>query len=153
MNFAGVSKAIIARLSNYGPLMCISHVVTYEKMQDTNPATVGGDPNLFESDAAIPYTVVEDVASNPWDTKTSDGGDQLIQVTTYCRPKDFNSATDLANQTAQAAYDALHKFDLVVSGSNVVNCLFEESPGLITDPDGVTRYRPMTFRVVYDGGE
>jgi hypothetical protein len=146
MNFEAISKAVRARLANFTALTSISPTVTYEKSQDDTP----------ESD--LPYTVIEDVVSRQWDTKTSEGGEQLIQVTTYCRSrytlaKGFVSATQLANQSAQAIYDALHNFNLSVSGSNVVICQFTESPGLITDPDGVTRYRPMTFRVVYDGGE
>ena len=142
MNFGGVSQAIVARLGNFTALASKTNYIGYDKPQDADPA----------SGLPFPYTVIEDVAALPWDTKTSDGGDQLIQITTYCRPTSSKSAKALATETAQATYDALHKFNLVVSGSNVVNCLFNDSPGSLIDPDGVTRYRPMTFRIVYDGG-
>lgn len=140
MNFAGVTQAVIARLGAYSPLAGAVTYIGVDKPQDGEP----------EDLTAFPYCVVEEVAARPWDTKSSDGGNQLIQITTFCRPSGSKSAYALANETAQAAYDALHKFDLTVSGSNVVNCLFEESPGVMPDPDGITRYRPMTFRVVYD---
>jgi len=142
MNFGGVSQAIVARLSGFSALSSKTNYIGYDKPQDDDPA----------SGVAFPYTVIEDVSARPWDTDDSDGGNQLIQITTYCRPTEAKSAKALATETAQATYDALHKFDLVVSGSNVVNCLFNESPGSLIDPDGVTRYRPMTFRVVYDDG-
>lgn len=142
MNFAGVSQAIRARLAGDATLSALVTYIGYEKPQDTRS----------ESMVPFPYTVIEDVSARPWDTKDSDGGEQLIQVTTYARPTASRSAIDLADAAAQATYDALHKFDLVVSGSNVVNCLFEESPGNIPDPDGFTRYRPMTFRITYDDG-
>jgi hypothetical protein len=142
MNFAAVSQAVRARLAGDATLSALVTYVGYDKPQDTQP----------ESSIPFPYTIIEDVAGSAWDTKTSEGGNQLIQVTTYARPTDTRSAVDIADAAAQAAYDALHKFDLVVAGSNVVNCLFDSSPGNIPDPDGFTRYRPLTFRVTYDDG-
>lgn len=142
MNFAGVAQAIRARLAGDATLSALVTYVGYDKPQDTRP----------ESMVAFPYCVIEDVSATPWDTKTSDGGEQLIQVTTYARPTATRSAVDLADAAAQATYDALHKFDLAVAGSNVVNCLFDSSPGNIPDPDGFTRYRPLTFRIQYDDG-
>lgn len=142
MNIEGVRQAIYTRLANFAALNAITQSIGYEKPQDDEA----------ESLTPFPYTVIEDVSAQPWDTKGSDGGDQLIQVTTFCRPTASKSAVGLANEAAQATYDALHKFDLVVIGSNVVNCLFDSDGGNIPDPDGVTRYRPMTFRVQYDDG-
>lgn len=142
MNIEGVRNAIYMRLAGFSALNAITNSIGYEKPQDDEP----------ESLMPFPYTIIEDVSGQPWDTKTSDGGEQLIQVTTYCRPTASKSAVGLANETAQAAYDALHKFDLVISGSNTVNCLFDSDGGNTPDPDGQTRYRPMTFRVVYDDG-
>ena len=142
MNFAAVSHAVRARLAGDATLSALVNYIGYDKPQDTRP----------ESLTPFPYCVIEDVVGLAWDTKTSDGGQQLVQVTTYARPTTTRSAVDLADAAAQAAYDALHDFDIVISGSNTVNCLFTESPGNIQDPDGVTRYRPMTFRITYDDG-
>ncbi len=142
MNLAGVSQAVRARLAGDATLSALVSYIGYDKPQDAKP----------ESMVPFPYTVIEDVAGNAWDTKTSDGGQQLVQVTTYARPTASRSAVDLADAAAQRVYDLLHDFDLVISGSNTVNCLFEESPGNIPDPDGFTRYRPMTFRITYDDG-
>lgn len=142
MNFAGVSQAVRARLAGYVPLSGAVTYIGYDKPQDSAPEDV----------SAFPYTVIEDVVGTAFDTQTSDGGNQIIQVTTYCRPTASKSAIALADETAQATYDALHKFALTVAGSNAINCLFESSPGNLIDPDGVTRYRPMTFRVQYDDG-
>ena len=142
MNIEGVRQAIYTRIANFAALNAITNSIGYEKPQDAEA----------ESLTPFPFTVIEDVSSEPWDTKSSDGGEQLIQVTTFCRPTASKSAVGLANEAAQATYDALHKFDLVVNGSNVVNCLFDSDAGNIPDPDGVTRYRPMTFRVQYDDG-
>ena len=141
MNLDGVSTAIRARLAGFTALSSAVQYIGYDKPQDDAPEDI----------TAFPFCVIEDVTARRWDDKTSEGGNHLVQVTTFCRPTASKSAIQLAKETAQAAYDALHKFDLVVSGSNVIICLFEESPGLITDPDGVTRYQPMTFRVIYDG--
>jgi len=143
MNFAGVAQAVRARLAGNTTFSGLVKYVGYDKPQDAQP----------ESLTPFPYCIIEDVTARAWDTKTSEGGEQLIQITTFCRPTATRSAVDLANATAQQVYDLLHRFDLVVAGSNVVNCLFEESPGNIPDPDGVTRYRPMTFRITYESGE
>ena len=142
MNFAGVAQAVRARLAGDTTFSGLVNYIGYDKPQDTQP----------ESLTPFPYCIIEDVTARPWDTKTSDGGEQLIQITTFCRPTATRSSVDLANATAQQVYDLLHKFDLVIAGSNTVNCLFEESPGNIPDPDGFTRYRPMTFRITYDDG-
>lgn len=142
MNLAGVAQAVRARLVGDATFTALVNYVGYDKPQDTQS----------ESLTPFPYCIIEDVTTTRWDTKTADGAEQLVQITTFCRPTATRSAVDLANATAQRVYDLLHDFDLVVSGSNVVNCLFEESPGNIPDPDGFTRYRPMTFRITYDDG-
>lgn len=142
MNIGAVSQAIINRLGNFTALSSKVSYIGVDKPQDAQA----------ESLTPFPYCVVEEATGVAWDTKTSDGGNELVQVTVFCRPTATRSAHSLANELAQATYDALHKFELVVPGSNVVNCLFEESPGVIRDPDGKTRYRPMTFRIVYSGG-
>lgn len=139
MNFEGVAAAIYSRLAGYTALTSLTTSIGYERPQ----------PDMAESLMEFPFTIIEDVSSRPWDTKTSNGGDAMIQVTTYCRPTASKSAVELANETAQAAYDALHDFDLVVSGSNVVNCLLDSDSGNVADPDGVTRYRALTFVVKY----
>lgn len=142
MNLAGVAQAVRARLVGDATFTALVNYVGYDKPQDTQS----------ESLTPFPYCIIEDVTATRWDTKTADGAEQLVQITTFCRPTATRSAVDLANAAAQQVYDLLHNFDLVVSGSNVVNCLFEESPGNIPDPDGFTRYRPMTFRITYDDG-
>lgn len=140
MKFQAVSEAIYARLSGYTALTDQVVSIGYEHPQDATP----------EGLSAFPYVVIEDVSQSAWDTKTSNGGNQLVQVTPYARPSASKSAVAIANEVGQAVYDALHKHDLSVSGADLVNCLFEESPGNIPDPDGITRYKPLTFRVVYD---
>lgn len=140
MNIQGVAQAIYARLAGYTALTSQITSIGYERPQDVAPEAV----------ANFPYCVIDDITQQPWDTKTSDGGNQLVQVTVYARPNATKSGVTLANEAAQAIYDALHKYDLTVSGSNVVNCLFDGSPGNLADPDGVTRYKPMTFRIMYD---
>ena len=142
MNIEGIRQAIYTRLANYSALNAITQSIGYEKPQDEEA----------ESLTPFPFTVIEDVSSQRWDTKDSDGGEQLVQITTFCRPTASKSAVGLANEAAQAVYDALHRYDLPVSGSNLVNLIFDEDGGNIPDPDGVTRYRPMTFRVQYDDG-
>lgn len=139
MNLAGVAQAVRARLVGDATFTALVNYIGYDKPQDTQS----------ESLTPFPYCIIEDVTTTAWDTKTADGAQQLVQITTFCRPTTTRSAVDLANAAAQQVYDLLHNFDLVVSGSNVVNCLFEESPGNIPDPDGFTRYRPMTFRITY----
>lgn len=142
MNIEGIRQAIYTRLASFTALTTITESIGYEKPQDDDAASL----------TPFPFTVIEDVSGQPWDTKDSDGGDQLIQVTTFCRPTSSKAAVTLANEAAQAAYDALHKYELPVVTSNVVNCIFDSDGGNTPDPDGVTRYRPMTFRVQYDDG-
>lgn len=140
MKFEAVRVAVFQRLAGYAPLLAITQGVGSERPQDDD----AGDASQF------PFTIIDEVTAQPWDTKTSNGGNQLVQVTTYARPSATASATTLANNAAQAAYDALHKYDLPISGADVVNCLFDSTPGMFKDPDGKTRYKPLVFRVVYD---
>ena len=142
MNTKGVAEAIRARLAGFSALAGNVEYIGFDKPQDAEPEALG----------PFPYKGICLISAHPWDTKTSDGGNELFQVTTFCRPTATASAYSQALELSQAAYDALHKFDLSVSGSNVVNLLWDSSPGMMTDPDGVTVYRPMDFMVVYDDG-
>lgn len=140
MKFQAVAEAVYARLNGFAALTDQVISVGYQRSQDAEP----------EDETQFPYVVIDDVVQRPWDTKTANGGNQLVQVTVFARDKEFKSAITVANEVAQSVYDALHKYDLKVSGVTVVNCLFEETPGNIADPDGVTRFKPMTFRIIYD---
>lgn len=139
MKFQAVAEAIYARLNGYTALTEQVTSVGYQRTQDAEP----------EDETQFPFVVIDDVSQRAWDTKTANGGNQLVQVTAFARPTTDKSAMTVANEVAQSVYDALHDYSLTVSGVSVVNCLFEESPGNIADPDGVTRFKPLTFRVTY----
>lgn len=142
MNLSGFRQAIYTRLAGYAPFASQVVAITDEPDQAPQP----------EKLTDFPYVVISDVSVQAWDTKSSDGARHLVQVSVFTRPTGSASATEAAKAIAQSAYDALHNYALPISGSNTVVCQFADSPGTMTDRDGVTRHHPMTFRVLYDDG-
>jgi len=98
--------------------------------------------DMSEDDSYFPFIKVGPATGAPWDTDDTEGAAVVVPVNVTARDNTLSEVMD-------AVYDALHRFDLVISGANTVDCLAEQVTGY-DGPDGVTRHRVCTFRVTYD---
>mgnify|MGYP003646307610 FL=1 len=138
MNSAALHQAIYTRLAGFTALTSkLSSLGVMSRVPQPDDA---GEADLF------PYVTFKVSGLNVWDTASTDGIDATLQVDVWSR-----SQSDLQFKAIlDSVYDCLHKFDLVISGANTVNCLFL-SGGEFDDPDGVTVHGFATFRITFDG--
>jgi len=138
MNSAALHQAVYTRLSGFAALTSqLSALGVLSRVPQPDDA---GDASAF------PYVTFQISSNAQWDTQTQDGIDATLQVDVWSR-----SQSDLQFKAIlDSVYDCLHRFDLVISGANTVNCLFEGA-GEFDDPDGVTTHGFATFRITFDG--
>lgn len=135
MNGAALQQAIFDRLTN----------VTAVASQVQGIYTTVPQPDEAGNAALFPYIYFNVPSMVPMDTKTSDGIQATVNIHTYSR-----SDTRLERLAIeQSVYDALHKFELVITGANTIACGFSGST-YFTDPDGVTTHGVLNFTVTYD---
>lgn len=135
MNSTNLHQAIYTRLAGYTALT--SKVVgIYSQVPQ---------PDDAQLDSAFPYVTFGIPSAQPFDTKTHDGLNAVIQVHIWTRTN-----SDLVRRAINdAVYDALHKYDLVVSSAATVALGFETYSELM-DPDGETMHGVLSFRVLID---
>lgn len=140
MNLGPVYQSMFNRLSGFADLtsrLANGAGSVYTRVpQPDRP----GDSSLF------PYVVIESTNIQPWDTDDEDGVQALMSVHVYSRSQ---SVLEISN-IGTAVYDALHKYQLVITGANTVDCLFDNSTQF-EDPDTKTVHRVIDFLVTYDG--
>lgn len=106
----------------------------------------GGVPQaaLSEDDSAFPFLTIGPYNFSPFDTKTSNGFEVVVTTHIWSR-----STSSLVWQALRGAvYDALQKYDLTVTGCNVIDCRFDGSADY-DDPDGKTRHIVLDWRITY----
>lgn len=138
MNLAGLQQAVFTRLSNYTALTSLlsGQGIYARKPQD----------DASESTTPFPYVTFDFPSVLPWDTDNINGAEAVLRVHVWSR-----SQSALVGQAIMdAAYDALHKFQITISGANTMDCLFLRSQSM-DDPDGVTTHGILDFRITYDG--
>lgn len=135
MNSAGLHQALYSRLAN---VTAVSSKVIgiYSEVPQAAQS---------EDDAAFPFITLGPHVFRPFDTDDDDGQQVAVQVHIW----DRYTSELTRGALRDAVYDALHKFDLSISGANTVDCLFETANGF-DDPDGKTHHIVMQFRVTYD---
>lgn len=114
-----------------------------------NDAVVGiytTTPQAAESEDAdaFPYITIDFANTAPFDTKTDDGANTLVDVHIWSRSR--SSLTWRA--ISDGIYSALQKHELAVTGADLIECRFDASVEF-DDPDGVTSHHVSTFRVTY----
>ena len=132
---SAIQRAIFTRLSGLSSVASLVNGI-YATIPQPDDA---GDAALF------PYITIGNDSAAPMDTKTSDGVSVSIQIDVWSRAGNYIEAKDIA----QAIYDALQKFDLVVVGANTISCNFASS-SVFDDPDGVTKRVMTLFTVTLD---
>lgn len=136
MNSTGLRQAIFTRLNSYTPLTDLLGTggVRSRTIQNTTP----------EDDGPFPYVTFSFPSAVPFDTKTSQGGDATVQVDVWSR------GTDLERSAVQdAAYDALHLYDLPIAGADTVTVNVAGATEFM-DSDNVTTHGVLSVVVIYD---
>lgn len=93
--------------------------------------------------SAFPYVTIGDDSSSEFDTDTSVGFDTDCTIHVWSRYRGRREVKEIQ----KAIYDALHLYDLPVSGYHTVMVLFETADSFM-DADGITRHGVMVFRIV-----
>lgn len=102
-------------------------------------------PNDSGDNALFPYVVIGDDDLSAWDTDTSQGFDGDLTIHVWSRQKGRAETKALQQQI----YDALHRFDLSVSGADTIT-LDQSLATTMMDPDGITRHGVQRFRLLID---
>ena len=139
MKTEAILGAVYTALTDDAGVSAFFVSVGVEHPQDTDAA----DMSVF------PYCTINASTSAPFDDKGTTGETVSIQVTPWGRGTTSKSATAQIAEAADLIYTALNRATLTATGTNIINCLYESSPGIIDDPDGFTKYRPMMFRITY----
>jgi hypothetical protein len=137
MNLANLEQAVFSRLSGFTALtsQLVGQGIYSRKPQDVDAE----DASLF------PYVTFEFATIQPWDTDDTDGAQAILQVDVWSRSQSRLQISAIMD----SVYDSLHKFQIVISGANTVDCLFDGSQ-VMSDPDGVTLHGVVEFRITYD---
>lgn len=136
MKLGALQQALYDALTGDATLMALAQGVHIPKA-----------PQYGESEVAtpFPYVVIPQMTANPFDTKTSNGGNVLVQVDGYSRSQSDLQINDLQGRV----YDVLHKGTLSITGATFVDCLHEQTIHGYED-DGRTRRFVSLYRVTYD---
>lgn len=92
--------------------------------------------------APMPYVVIGEDDSEPWDTDDSLGLDTDITIHVWSEYSGRKEVKDIMGQI----YAALNRHELAVDGMHTVDCIFEYQDSFL-DPDGVTRHGVIRFRL------
>lgn len=109
-------------------------------------ALIGNPARVYDAvppDPTYPYVVIGEGNAADWDTKDSDGMDQVMTIHAWSRYRGLKEA----KQIMGAVLDALDQQALAVTGHTLVQLRFEFSDVLM-DPDGLTRHGVQRFRAL-----
>ncbi len=95
----------------------------------------------------FPYIRIGEFTAIPFDTHSSQGSDNTITIHSWSRYRGMSEIKRIQRQT----YLALHRFELVVSGVDTVDCQWD-SVDVFLDDDGLTRHGVQRFRIMLDEG-
>lgn len=112
----------------------------------TLQALIGNPARVYDAvpqDAVFPYAVIGQVSGKPWDTKTSDGMEAVLEVHTWSRYAGTKEAKDIMAAVTAVLDDQA----LSVAGHTLVNLRFESSQTAL-ERDGITRHSAQKFRAV-----
>jgi hypothetical protein len=113
---------------------------------DSIQSLLGSPPRLYDHvppGATFPYIAFGAIQALPYDTKTEMGFEQTITFNVWSRYRGSKEAKDIL----QAAYDALHRAALSVSGEIFLLSEFHSADLVLLD-DGITYHAAMRFRVI-----
>ncbi|KKN71037.1 hypothetical protein LCGC14_0424540 [marine sediment metagenome] len=146
-----LQTAILTRLSGFTDLtdlLATDADGTGPAIYDHVPQEVSDDdgtgstPNPF-----FPYIRIGEYTAIPFDTHSSSGSDNTITIHSWSRYRGMLEIKQIQRQT----YLALHRFNLVVAGVDMIDSQWD-SADVFLDDDGLTRHGVQRFRILLDEG-
>lgn len=138
-----IQTAIFGVLSGDAPLVA-SLSQSWTDNFGTIPAIFSATPQEnFDDDDFYPFISFGEDTISPFDTKDTDGSDDIIQINVWTRTDGYLEVKGIAS----AVYDLLQKQPLTIANANHITTNMEsvsEGP----DPDGSTRRSLLLFNVV-----
>lgn len=116
----------------------------------TLAALVSGVYDNVPKNVVFPYVAIGDGTSVPFDTCSTLGDDQTIDIHTWTQAETARGRRDV-KQIQEAIYDVLHWQDLAGLGGLV--SIEQEMAQDFIDPDGLTRHGVQRFRVMIENVE
>lgn len=92
-----------------------------------------------------PYVVVGDDYHAPWDTDDSIGSESILTIHTWSVERGKKQVKTIQGQI----YDALHRYELVVTGFHTVTLEFDSAEAF-TDVDGQSMHGVSKFRALVE---
>ncbi len=136
MKLDALQQALYDALTGDTTLMALAEAVYIPKAPQADDGELSGP---------FPYVVIPQMTANPFDTKTSNGGNVVVQVDGYSRSQSDLQINDLQGRV----YDVLHKGTLSITGAAFTDCLHEQTINGYED-QGKTRRFVSLYRVTYD---
>lgn len=133
-----VQRAVHAILSVDSTLLAMLGTADLNSIYD--------NPSQDES-VVFPYIVYESNSAQPFDTKTTNGSEVVMNIAVYSRSGDKEEATDILARI----YTLLHSASLTVSGNDFILCRWDGLSVVEVDDTeenlmfrGIIRFRILT---------
>lgn len=136
MKLDALQQALYDALTGDTTLMALAEAVYIPKAPQADDGELSGP---------FPYIVIPQMTASPFDTKTSNGGNIVVQIDGYSRAQSDLQINDLQGRV----YDVLHKGTLSIAGTTFINALHEQTINGYED-NGKTRRFISLYRVIYD---
>lgn len=99
-------------------------------------------------DVAFPYVTIGEDTAIPFDTDNSIGAESTITIHVWSRYRGRKEC----KQIQREIYNALHRYELPVTGAHLVTVEFETGRTFL-DADGLTTHGVQTFRIITEEEE
>jgi len=104
-----------------------------------NPTQVT-DPG---NNALFPFITISEATASEWDDDTYTGFDTQAVIHVWSRAHHTLEAKSIQ----KAIYNALHRYELSITGSTLITCEHQTS-STVRDPDGVTIHGISQYRII-----
>jgi hypothetical protein len=107
---------------------------------------IGNPARIFDvvpPGAIFPYVTLGDITLRDFDTKERTGFEQMHVLHAYSRYRGRKEVKTIM----QAAYDALHRQSLTVTGADFISCQLVGAT-IGAENDGLTLHGVMRFRII-----
>ncbi len=94
-------------------------------------------------DVMFPYVELGEIEAIPFDTDDSIGSETTVTIHSWSRYRGWKEIKEIQAKV----YDALHRYNLPVSGAHLITVEFEIGRTFL-DADGLTRHGVQEFRII-----
>ena len=99
------------------------------------------------ADSGFPYVSIGNTTSVPFDSDTNLGFNATVTIHSFARGRTPKTIMEIMGEI----YTALHRYDLAVSGYNLVDCLWDDTAEVLQEQDAMTFHGLQRFRINITG--